>query len=164
MNRRELLKSWQALAGAVAALAAYPTAHFWWRSSRIKDPSTGAWSDLGPPVKIDEGSWQRRALTVERRNRWRVESREETVYVRRSGEQLQVVSAVCPHTGCLVRTEGSGFTCPCHHSLFDAEGRSVEGPSPRPLDRLEWKLERGRLKVRYQRFRPGLAEAQPLSA
>ena len=125
MNRRELLESWQALAAAVAALAAFPTAVFWWRSSRPQEPPAGSWSDLGPPGGIEEGSWHRRTLSVERRNRWRLESRLETVYVRRNGDQLEVLSAVCPHTGCLVRREGAGFSCPCHRSLFDDEGRSV---------------------------------------
>ena len=57
-----------------------------------------------------------------------------------------------------LRRQADGFTCPCHKSFFDGEGRAVDGPSPRDLDELEWKVERRRLKVRYQRFRPGVSE------
>ena len=84
--------------------------------------------------------------------------------MRRAGESVEVLSAVCPHAGCLVRSEGDGFACPCHRSRFDAAGKPVEGPSPRPLDPLEWKVERNRLLVRYQRFRPGLPRREPLEA
>ena len=31
---------------------------------------------------------------------------------------------------------------------------------PRSLDRLEWKVEKGRLKVNYQDFRPGVADSE----
>ena len=64
----------------------------------------------------------------------------------------------------LVRLGAEGFLCPCHRSLFDLEGKSVDGPSPRPLDRLECKTERGRALVRFRRFRPGVRTPEPLDA
>lgn len=164
MNRRELLASGKSLLALLAALGSAPTLYFWWRSSRLHEDVAEAWADLGPPGKIPEGSWQARTIALKRLNRWRLESREEAVYVRRTGDEIEVLSAVCPHTGCLVRRQGEGFDCPCHKSRFDVEGRNVEGPSPRPLDRLQWKIERGRLVVKYQRFRPGLARPEPFSA
>ncbi len=35
------------------------------------------------------------------------------------------------------------YHCPCHNGLFDAEGRVIGGPPPRPLDRYEYKVEDG---------------------
>lgn len=44
------------------------------------------------------------------------------------------ISSVCTHLGCNVRhVAGNGFACPCHGSLFDANGRVTRGPAPRPL-------------------------------
>jgi cytochrome b6-f complex iron-sulfur subunit len=62
---------------------------------------------------------------------------------------LAVVSAVCPHLGCVVsREENSGFICPCHGSKFDASGHVMSGPSPRGLSWVEISLGHdGRLVV-----------------
>ncbi len=157
MKRRRFLDHlWKTLAGLFAAGAALPALVFWWRS-----PPTGdgeVWVDLGSAPKIPEGEWLSKAFVYERRDRWRIEQARELVYLKRDGRSFRVLSAVCPHTGCLVKRREEGFTCPCHKSFFDAGGRSVEGPSPRNLDELEWKVEKRRLKVRYQRFRPGISE------
>ncbi len=149
------------MAGALALGAVLPALAFWWRPPR-RDGGEEQWVDLGSAPKIPEGEWLRKPFTFERRDRWRIEQARELVYLRREGKSFQVLSAVCPHTGCLVRRQQEGFTCPCHKSFFDAEGRSIEGPSPRDLDELEWKVERRRLKVNYQRFRPGVSERQVL--
>ena len=104
----------------------------------------------------------RRRLILERRDHWTTQTREVTVYLRRRGESVEVLSAVCPHAGCHVQRKGQGFVCPCHRSGFNEHGTPLSGPSPRPLDPLEWRIEKGRLKVRYQSFRVGLAHRQAL--
>ncbi|GKQ33831.1 FAD-dependent oxidoreductase [Streptomyces sp. A012304] len=51
--------------------------------------------------------------------------------------QLHALSARCTHMGCLVafnRAERA-WECPCHGSRFDVEGRVVQGPAQRPLER-----------------------------
>ena len=162
MNRRRFLdRLWPALAGLFALGAAIPMAVFWWRSPSSGDAGE-VWVDLGSAPKIPEGEWLSHRFVYERRDRWRLEQARELVYLKREGRSFKVLTAVCPHTGCLVRRQGDGFTCPCHKSFFDGEGQSVDGPSPRNLDELEWKVERRRLKVRYQRFRPGISETVAL--
>lgn len=163
MTRRQLLRRffglWQGLAGLLALGAALPALAFWWRSSKGDDAGgEETWIDLGSAPKVPEGEWLSKTFVYERRDRWRLEQARELIYLRRDGRTFTVLSAVCPHTGCLVRREGEGFACPCHKSFFDGDGRPVDGPSPRSLDPLEWKVEKLRLLVRYQRFRPGLAE------
>lgn len=164
MNRREILASWKGLLALLASLGSAPTLAFWWRSARESGPAGELWADLGPAGKVQEGAWQSRTVVLKHRDRWRQETREEALYVRRLGETFEVLSPVCPHAGCLVRREGAGFGCPCHRSRFDAGGRSLDGPSPRPLDRLQCKVERGRLLVKYQRFRPGLPRPEAVGA
>lgn len=163
MNRRELLFSWRGLLAALLAAAGTPPALFFWRTSRSPGAPQERWGDLGSASRLPE-SWQRRSVLIETRDRWRRETREEVVYVRQRGEAVEALSAVCPHSGCLVKSEAEGFSCPCHRSRFDAEGRSLEGPSPRPLDRLRCRVERGRAAVLYQRFRPGVARPEPIDA
>lgn len=47
-----------------------------------------------------------------------------------------VLDLTCTHLRCRVApVEGGGFSCPCHASRYDAEGRQVSGPAPKPLAR-----------------------------
>jgi len=41
----------------------------------------------------------------------------------------------CTHMGCEVawRPATSTYACPCHEGVYDADGRPVAGPPPRPL-------------------------------
>jgi Rieske Fe-S protein len=54
----------------------------------------------------------------------------------------------CPHLGCLVTGNASGFACPCHGSRFDPTGAVVTGPAPRGLRRLRLSRVHGSLEVR----------------
>lgn len=58
---------------------------------------------------------------------------------RDSSGQLTVLSKKCTHLGCSVQWNATLETwdCPCHGSRFDAEGRVVNGPAQRDLDKIE---------------------------
>jgi menaquinol-cytochrome c reductase iron-sulfur subunit len=161
MTRRLFLEIGELVGVLLVAAGSLPAALFWWRSSgasSAEDP----WIDLGFAREIPEGQWLVEKFSVERRNRWRQEVSEEMLYLKRVGRDLTVLSGICPHARCLVQQEGEGFTCRCHSSAFDAQGRPLGGPAPRPLDEFEWKVEKGRLKVRIQQFRPGVAHQEAL--
>lgn len=51
---------------------------------------------------------------------------------------LHVVSAVCPHLGCIVHWNNAekSWDCPCHGSRFKADGRFIEGPAFSDLSEL----------------------------
>lgn len=165
IDRRSLLRSWQAFLAAVAALSAIPAGLVFVFGARVKggasDPA-GAWIDLGLASEVTEGPWMVRKLRREIQDRWKTTVVEESVYLRRRGAALEAVSASCTHTGCLVRHLASGFACLCHRSEFDEEGKPLAGPAPRPLDRLETKVEGERLKLRFVKFRPGLSHSEPM--
>ena len=161
MTRRWLIAR---LAALLAAAAAAPAFLYWWRSGREPAPGAGEWVALGPARKLPEGEWIARRFSFERTNRWRHETAEELVYVWREGRDITVLSPVCPHARCLVRRTDDGFACPCHRSAFDGEGRVLFGPSPRPLDRLEWRVRKGILQAHYRTFPPGVTESEVAEA
>ena len=165
IDRRTLLRSWQAVAAAVAALSAIPASLFFAFGARSKAAAQGLdgdWIDLGLAAEVADGPWKARRFRREVEDRWKKTVVDESIYLRRRGDAIEAVSAICTHTGCLVQRISNGFACPCHKSDFDEEGRPTTGPAPRPLDRLETKVDGERLKGRFVKFRPGLDRSEPM--
>ena len=70
---------------------------------------------------------------------------------------VTVYSPICPHLGCHYDwdpTKGH-FVCPCHGSVFAADGAVLGGPAPRSLDTLPAKVENGELYIEWERFELG---------
>ncbi|MBV9506866.1 MAG: ubiquinol-cytochrome c reductase iron-sulfur subunit [Acidobacteriia bacterium] len=82
-----------------------------------------------------------------RRNRvdgWKVSSEKSTSWVvKLPAGQIVAYSPICTHLGCAYHWEQarSEFVCPCHNSVFGMDGKVLEGPAPRPLDRYQTKVE-----------------------
>ena len=76
---------------------------------------------------------------------------DEKIYVFRDREKgFAAASAVCTHLGCTVAHFQSDqkFHCPCHGSVFDADGSVLHGPAPKPLQWFEVTLARdGQLRI-----------------
>ncbi len=76
---------------------------------------------------------------------------DEKIFVFRDRDKgFSVASAVCSHLGCTVAHFQSDqrFHCPCHGSVFGADGAVLHGPAPRPLQWYEVTLARdGQLRV-----------------
>ena len=62
---------------------------------------------------------------------------------------LVVLSAVCPHLGCIVQWEKDkqDFLCPCHAGYFTADGAVISGPPPRALDKIPFTVANGVVTV-----------------
>lgn len=93
----------------------------------------GGVSDLTPNVPMA------RVVSLSRQDGWYRERARETVFLVWDGAtRVQAMSATCTHLGCQVRWDSvsTTFRCPCHGGVFDAQGNVVEGPPPRPLDRV----------------------------
>jgi Rieske Fe-S protein len=70
---------------------------------------------------------------------------DQKIFVFRDREKgFAVASAVCTHLGCTVGYFQSDrrFHCPCHGSVFAADGAVQYGPAPRPLEWFEVTLAR----------------------
>lgn len=55
------------------------------------------------------------------------------VFIEVANNKVRAQTAVCTHLGCTVNAVETGYSCPCHGSTYDAEGRNTGGPAPRPL-------------------------------
>ena len=87
----------------------------------------------------------------DRKDGWvTVPTRKMAFIVKNDNDSISVLSNLCPHLGCGVDWDATAghFRCPCHGGVFDLQGRVVEGPPPRPLDRLAFKLEDGAIFIR----------------
>ena len=60
------------------------------------------------------------------------------VLVVRTPQGFRAFSAICTHLGCIVRWDSQQhrIACPCHAGFFDAQGRVISGPPPRPLQEM----------------------------
>lgn len=56
-----------------------------------------------------------------------------SVAIFRDANGVWAVSLICTHLGCIVKANSSGFECPCHGSLFSANGAVAKGPAPKSL-------------------------------
>lgn len=98
----------------------------------------GTTAELTPNVPVP------RVLSVSRADGWYHERARRTVFLVWDGStEVHALSATCTHLGCQVRWEADSktFRCPCHGGVYDAGGRVLEGPPPRPLDRVEARLD-----------------------
>jgi len=72
------------------------------------------------------------------------------IWVVREEEQIYAIKAICTHLGCTpfwLASEGK-FKCPCHGSGYTPDGVNIEGPAPRPMERVKLTIaEDGQIMV-----------------
>jgi thiosulfate dehydrogenase [quinone] large subunit len=66
-----------------------------------------------------------------------------------SSGKFTAFDATCPHQGCEVSFESAatGFTCPCHGSRFDANGKLLNGPATTGLTPVPVTVVSGEVRV-----------------
>jgi len=111
---------------------------------------TQNWIRLGSTSKVELNTPTLFKTKIERRTGWIVNEEEISIYIlTRDGREYLAMSSICTHLGCRVRwiADQDLFFCPCHNASFDQDGKVIEGPPPRPLDRFEVKVENDQLFV-----------------
>jgi quinol---cytochrome c reductase iron-sulfur subunit, bacillus type len=94
------------------------------------------WIRATPLADLDPGKPHPIVVAVPRQEGWSRTRANETVFLVWDGlTGVRGMSATCTHLGCRVHWDevGSRFKCPCHGGEYDASGRVVAGPPPRPL-------------------------------
>ncbi|HHH27408.1 MAG TPA: Rieske (2Fe-2S) protein [Polyangiaceae bacterium] len=123
----------------------------------------GNWLRVAKLEALKEGKPERVKLKGDQRDAFTVTKNQTigSVWLTRLGDDVSALSAECPHLGCAIdlRPSGETFSCPCHTSDFTLDGKSLKGPSPRPMDELATRVtEDGWVEVDFRRFRQGTAD------
>ena len=115
----------------IAAALMVPAIGYLFLPSRRKGNYKRGWTDAGDISVLPLN--QPRELAFQSK---RVDEREVVAF-----------SPRCTHLGCGYHWKAGHdkFVCPCHTSGFSITGEVLEGPAPRPLDRLETRTEGNRL-------------------
>ncbi len=105
--------------------------------------SNERWVRAASLLELTPGTPLPRVLSVRRSDGWYRERVRQTVFLVRDGDGVRALSATCTHLGCQVRweKEKKRFLCPCHGGVYDAQGRVLEGPPPRPLDTIAVRVD-----------------------
>ncbi len=66
-----------------------------------------------------------------------------------AANDFRILSPICTHLGCLVTWEEAQkhFNCPCHGSVFDAEGKVLKTPANKPLNNFNLSVDNGKLVI-----------------
>jgi len=121
LARRDFLTlAWKSLLGLTGLLG---LGGLWRFLSYPTDPSPPTVFDLGTADAFPVGT----RATIPRAN----------AILLHPAEGLRAYSLNCPHLGCLVEADETGFACPCHGSRFHADGSLLQGPAETSLRELK---------------------------
>ncbi len=170
-RRRFLSRCTKILLATIGVLTAVPALGYVLaplRRRRDAASATASFVEIGTVEDLPVGKWVRLPLELIRQDGWEKTRAKHAVWARRRGESehdVTVLSTICPHLGCPISRDEdrSLFHCPCHHGLFDTKsGKVVGGPPPRSMDPLDFEIREGRLWVRWQDFKIGVAKRVPV--
>ncbi|MDF1523603.1 MAG: ubiquinol-cytochrome c reductase iron-sulfur subunit [Trueperaceae bacterium] len=114
------------------------------------EPKAQRWVELGTAADFPTGKVQRHVYSITVADAWRDSERRGVLYAYTDdNEEFVVLDGTCTHLGCSVQwqEDADHFACPCHAGFFTREGEVVSGPPPRPLQRVDAKVENGIVKV-----------------
>jgi Rieske Fe-S protein len=162
-GRRRILKVVVGVTGTAIAATAAPGLGY------VLDPILRRTTRAADFIEVGEEAALRADKPVmlpvigEKRDAWTRARRVElgSVWLHRpEGGDVSCLSAECPHLGCKIAFSepDHAYTCPCHESLFGLDGAVTAGPSPRPMDPIEVKIEDGKILVQFKRYRTGLED------
>lgn len=157
ISRREFIKGATAvIGGMITAVIGLPTIAYL-IDPALKESAKEAWIPIGKLADMPVGKPAPFSFTRVQVNGWERTSTSHGGFVIRKSEDpkdLLILNSRCTHLGCTVnwKDEAKAFLCPCHDAKFDATGKVLGGPPPRPLDRFsEFRVsEDGVLEIFYK--------------
>jgi menaquinol-cytochrome c reductase iron-sulfur subunit len=146
MNRRTFYeRAIFALSAVIGALTSIPALGYLLGPSRSQ--GAAGWTEAGAVDQLPDGVPHELVVQRKRVDAWKTSVERSTAWVVRRGQDVVAYSPQCTHLGCGYRwiKDSDHFLCPCHDSTFAIGGEVTAGPAPRPLDRLQVRVESGRL-------------------
>ena len=131
---------------AISAALGIPALVYLFLPPRVR--KADEWIEAGDVAKLAPNSPVEMVFRRNRVDGWKVISEKGTAWVvKREDNSVVAFGPQCTHLGCAYHWEENknDFLCPCHNSVFAADGKVVSGPAPRPLDRYEVKLQGSKL-------------------
>ncbi len=124
-----LLRGLEGTVAATIAAFVYPMVRFLWPRAATSSGATEKVANFTPAdLKAENGQWPAR-FTIEFLGK-------PCLVIRTADGEVRAFNAVCTHTDCTVeyRPDKGDIFCNCHNGVYDASGRNVAGPPPRPLE------------------------------
>lgn len=122
-----------------------------------------------PEQKIEKNIWVVKATpevqkaVYEGKDKKFYDNKGDVVWVNKKNSPYIGFSGKCPHLGCGYKWRRTKnfpdgvFLCPCHLSIYDAAGKVLDGPAPRPLDVLPMDVNAGgEIKVIDVEYKAGV--------
>ena len=151
LTRREFVNITVGAIGTVIVVSIGVPAVAYVLGPGLKIQKSEAWVPVGKVDQFKVGEPTLVSFTRTTVNGWERTTNSIGVYVTKpvSGD-IYVLSNVCTHLACRVswKADGQDYVCPCHDGHFDIEGSVISGPPPKPLIRLETKIEDNTLYVK----------------
>jgi menaquinol-cytochrome c reductase iron-sulfur subunit len=133
---------------AISAALALPAAAYLFLPPKARKEAD--WVDAGDISKLAPGTPLELTFRRNRVDGWKVYSEKSTAWVvKQPDSSIVAFGPQCTHLGCAYHWEEgkNEFLCPCHTSVFAADGNVIAGPAPRPLDRYTTKLQGSHLMI-----------------
>lgn len=153
VNRRDFVKVLLgALGGVMGAVIGIPAiTYIIWPATRTQAKED--WIPAGVLENYPIGQPTLFTFTRTQLNGWEKTSNSYGAYIlRKSDKEVAVFSSMCTHLACRVKwmEDESAYVCPCHDARFGLGGEVLSGPPPRPLDKMEAKVEEGNLFIFFK--------------
>lgn len=145
-RRGFLISSIVGMMGTISAALGVPALGYLFVPARERKQQ--AWIEAADVTKLVANQPEQIIFNRVRRDGWKVVTEKTAAWVVKTGEeQVVAFSPVCTHLGCAVSWNSGDktFACPCHTSSFSPEGKVLEGPAPRPLDRFDVRVADGKV-------------------
>lgn len=147
-RRGFLVGSILGMMGAITAALGFPALGYLFVPPRER--KSNSWIEAADITKLGLNEPQQVVFERVRRDGWKTVTEKSVAWVVKTDEEKVVAfSPVCTHLGCAVSWNAGGktFACPCHTSSFSPEGKVLEGPAPRPLDRFDVRVAEGKVML-----------------
>lgn len=147
-RRKFFINGIKAVAGFFGLSLSIPLAGFF--ISPVLKKTAPGWIEIADVPALTAGEPVGITYKYARQDGWEMSEIRKTAFVLKQADgNIAAFSNRCTHLGCGVTWDPAArqFKCPCHGGVFDAQGKVLEGPPPKPLAQLAVKVEANKIFI-----------------